>query len=1153
MKLQDLVVLFMVAGALLAQDPRGALTGLVTDATSSVVAGVEVRVVNRDTGVSASNRTNGSGQYHIPFLLPGFYTVTAELPGFKKFSREGVEVRVSETTAVNVALELGAVSETVQVTAETPLLSTTDASQGTVVDARVVQELPLMGGNPIELALLDPAITNETDLRERRASMTNASSQWSAMGGGAFNNEFQIDGVSNTFSEGNARARVAFNPPAAAIGQFKVMTNPFDASVGNTLGAVVNVSTKGGTNRLQGEAHYYVRNRMFDCNDFFNNLRGTQRPVYQDNRFGASLGGPITIPKLYNGRNRTFFFSTFEKNPYTVPASYTGTMPTAAERAGDFSALLALGSRYQIYDPFTARPAPNNRIQRDPYPDNIVPASQMDPAGRALANLYPMPNQPGTADGVNNYYNGSSSAKALENYWVTLTRLDHAFSESHRMFFRINYDSWWEKKNRRYENGIQGIILTRVNRGAAIDDVLLLSPNLVLNLRYGVTQQDFAEERVTRGYDLASLGFSSTLTGLIDPERATLPRVTAGAFSDYSTWEKGDGINTSLTHNFNFTFTSQYGNHALRFGGDMRSYRAFESRYQLETAPDLSFSTGYTKGPLDSSGASPIGQEMAAMLLGLGSGSMERPASFALQNLYFAGFLQDDIKLTRRLTVNLGVRYEYESPLTERYDRLVAGYAFDEPSPIEAQAAANYAKSPIPELPVESFHATGGLLFAGQTPAGRSPFRSEKDTILPRIGIAFQATPKATVRAGYGFFYGTIGVNGTDPIQYGFSQSTPIQTTLDNGLNFNVRTSNPFPNGLLEPAGSSGGLKTYLSQAISYHDLQRIKPYAQRWTASLQQVLPGQFMVETAYVGSRGTRIGVNRAMSPVPREYLSTSPVRDQAAINFLSQTFPSPFYGLGPFYSRTISRANLLRPYPHFTTVSVSQPVGYNWYHALQVRAARRFSRGLTLNAGYTFSKLMEAVAFLNETDPRPYESLSASDRPHRLSLSAVWEIPVGKGRQFLRRAPKLVHTVLGQWQLSVIGFYQSGPPLAWGNIIFQGDPDTIALPSAERDVDRWFNVDAGFNRVSGQALSNNIRAFPLRLSGVRTDNQAKWDASLTKTFRLYERTTLRFRAQCFNITNSTNFGGPNVTPANTAFGRVTTTSGPPRTFQFSLNLNF
>jgi hypothetical protein len=630
----------------LGQDSRGAIAGRVADSSGALMPEVEIRVTNRDTGVTAAARTNPSGHYQIPFLLPGFYTVSAEAAGFRKYVREGIEVRVSETVEVNPALELGPVSETIQVTAETPLLVTTDASQGMVVEEKRIMELPLVGGNPIELALLDPAIMNETDLRERRASMTNASSQWSTMGSGAFSNEFQIDGVSNTFAEGNSRARVAFNPPSSAIGQFKVMVNPFDASVGNTMGAVVNVSTKAGTNRLQGELHWFTRNRAFDCNDFFNNKNGTTRPVYQDNRMGFSLGGPVTIPKLYRGKNRSFWFYTWEWNPYTVPASFTGTVPTAAEREGDFSALLALGTRYQIYDPYTTRPAANNRFQRDPFSGNVVPAARFDRTGRALANLYPLPTRAGNADGVNNYYNGSSSAKALEAYQVHLARFDHAFNENHRVFLRLHFDNWNEKKNRNYDNGIQGMNLGRVNRGLALDDVFLLNHNLVLNVRYGVTQQDFTEYRETRGIDLAALGFSRRLLNLVEPRRATLPRVNPDTFSDYSTWEKGDGANTSLTHNTNFTLTTQRGNHGLHFGGDFRVYRAFQSRYPLETAPDLVFSSTYTRGPLDSSGASPLGQDLASMLMGIATGSMMRSSSFALQNLYGGFFAQDNIKLT---------------------------------------------------------------------------------------------------------------------------------------------------------------------------------------------------------------------------------------------------------------------------------------------------------------------------------------------------------------------------------------------------------------------------------------------------------------------------------------------------------------------------
>ena len=1149
----------LLAGAAFCQDPRGAIVGRVTDASGAVIPEVEVRVTNRDTGVSAQAKANSAGNFNIPYLLPGFYTVTADMAGFKRFVREGIEVRVSETTEVNPTMEIGAVGEVVQVTAETPLLTTTDASQGTIVEERLVMELPLLGGNPVEFALLDPAIMNETDMRERRASMTNSSSQWSSMGGGTYKNEFQIDGVSNTFAMGNAQARVAFNPPPSSIGQFKIMTNPFDASVGATIGAVLNVATKGGTNRLQGEAHYYMRNAAFDTAMFFDNKNGTKRPVYQDNRFGLSLGGPLDIPKLYKGHSRTFWFYTWEMNPYTVPQAYTNTVPTAAEREGDFSALNALApannlARYQIYNPFTTRVS-GTRFQRDPFPNNIIPKALFDSAGYKLANLYPLPNQWPNADGVDDYYNSGSKSKALEEYWVHLARFDHAFNQNHRVFLRVHYDFWEEVKNREFETPIQGLVLRRINRGIALDDVYLLTPNLVLNVRYGITQQEFPEYRISKGIDLASVGFKPGLTKLINPQVATLPRVNPDIFSDYSKWETGDGTNTSLTHNTNFTLSTQRGIHGLRWGGDFRTYRAFGNRYQYETAPDLVFARTYTLGPYSNSGSSPIGQDLASMLLGIAtSGSMERPATFAVQNLYLGAFIQDDVRLTRKLTVNLGLRYEWESPMTERFDRLVTGFAHDTPSPIEEAARAAYAKSPMPGLPLENFRVRGGILFPGQTAAGRSPFRSEKNNFLPRVGLAYQLRRQTTIRAGYGIYYGSIGVNATAPLQYGFAQSTPIQPTMDNGQSYVALVSDPFPKGLLERAGRSGGLLTYLSQAISVHDLNRKQPYSQRWTFGVQELLPGQIMVETSYVGNRGTRLGVNHQINGTPGQYLSTSPVRDATTIAYLGEVFANPFYGLGPFSLPTISRANLVKPYPHFGNITVEQPVGYNWYHSLQVRAARRWTHGVSANVGYAFSKMMEATSFLNDTDPMPYETLSGSHRPHRLTMSGVWEIPVGGGRSFFKGMRGPFEGMFGGWQLSGVVTRQAGGPLGdWGNIIFNGDIHNIALPKDQRDVDRWFNIDAGFNKLSNQALANNIRTFPRRFAGVQADGQSKWDISVAKSFRLGERRNVRFRAQCFNLMNHPNFGAPTISVTSSSFGKITSTVGMPRTIQFALNLAF
>jgi hypothetical protein len=293
--------------------------------------------------------------------------------------------------------------------------------------------------------------------------------------------------------------------------------------------------------------------------------------------------------------------------------------------------------------------------------------------------------------------------------------------------------------------------------------------------------------------------------------------------------------------------------------------------------------------------------------------------------------------------------------------------------------------------------------------------------------------------------------------------------------------------------------------------------------------------------------------LNSTPREYLSTLPYRDQPVISYLTASISNPFYGLHPLYVRNTNRANLLRPYPHFSSISTSDPVGYSWYHSLQVRAARRMMNGFTATVGYAWSKSMQATSFLNETDATPYEELSASHRPHRLTVNGVWEIPVGRRGRWFRDMSRPLEGIFGGWQLSAVVVRQAGAPLAWSNIIFTGDPDTIALPKSERDVDRWFNTEAGFNRISNQALSQNIRTFPTRLASVQADGQAKWDVTLTKSFRVSERSQVRFRAQCFNIMNHPNFGAPQMNPTNTAFGRITTTQGPPRAFQFALTLTF
>jgi hypothetical protein len=1140
----------LFSASLHAQDPRGSIIGRVSDSTGAVVPGVVIRAENMDTGVSATTTTNEAGRYNIPYIIAGNYRVIAELSGFKRFLRENVQVRVGEATDLTIGMEIGQITESIEVTDTTPLLDTTSPSLGQVIDERRIMELPTLAGNAFELALLTPGVTNGTNLRDRKPAFNNGNSQVSTDGNGTYNNEFQIDGVSNTFADGGGRARVAFSPPQTAIQEFKMQTATYDASTGHTIGSTVNVSTKSGTNRLHGEAHWFVRNRAFDAPNFFDNKNNRTAPVYQDNRYGASGGGPVYIPKIYNGKNRTFWFYAWEANKWIVPGNFTGTVPTAAQRQGDFSGLLGVNSSYQIYDPLTTTPAAGGRFSRQPFPNNIIPTNRLDRVGTSIVNLYPQANQPGTADGRNNYYN--SQLKSQEDYYVHLARVDHAFSANHRMFVRVHYDFWEEDKNDHFDNRINGIILNRINRGIALDDVLVITPALLANLRYGFTNQDFPERRTTQGFDLSSLGFSSGLTNLIDRSLAVVPRVTLGAFSTISPWESGDGTNSSFTHTFQANFTRLQSNHNIKFGADARVYRSFGNRYPTQIAPAFAFNTNYTRGPLDNAPGAQVGQELASMLLSVPAGSMSLNASSAFQDQYLGLYFHDDFKLSRTLTVNLGLRYEKEWGLTERYDRINGGFDYSVASPVEAAAKANYARNPIPEIAPNAFQVKGGLLFSNTGGLPRSPYSGEGNNFMPRVGLAWQIRPSTILRTGFGLFYDSIGVNKSSALQSGFSQNTPIQATLDSGLTYIATNANPFPNGLIPPPGASGGLSTFLGQGFEFYNRSRVHAYSSRWSLGLQQQIR-DFVLDFNYVGNRGTRLGVDQRINETPAQYLSTANSRDQATINYLSQTFPNPFRGTDPIYGANTSRGALLRPYPQFGTITIEQPIGYSWYHALQVRGEKRFSHGYTVQLAYTWSKSMEATEYLNAVDVNPYETLSGLDRPHRIALSGIYELPFGKGRAYASSLPRPVDLFVGGWQFNAVIIYQSGQALGFGNAIFNGNIADIALPSSERSADRWFNTEAGFNRVNNQQLASNYRTFPIRFSGIRSDSQNRWDFSMIKYFPINEWAKFQFRAEAFNALNKTILNNPNTTPTNSAFGRITGTQAPARTFQFALKVEF
>jgi len=598
------------------------------------------------------------------------------------------------------------------------------------------------------------------------------------------------------------------------------------------------------------------------------------------------------------------------------------------------------------------------------------------------------------------------------------------------------------------------------------------------------------------------------------------------------------------------------GNVSLRWGADVRVMRDHNYNWG-NAAPSISFASTWTRGPLDNSPAAPIGQGLASLLLGLPTGGgIDNNASHAIQSVYSGLYLQNDWRVARKLTLNLGLRWEYDSPITERYDRAASSFDFVTVNPVQAAAAANYARAPIPEVPVDQFRTIGGLRFVGRDGRPRGIFGTPRSALAPRFGFAWQALRDTVIRGGYGIFRDPLGADRYGIHQPGFSVRTNLIPSLDNGLNFRATLQNPFPDGVQQPAPV--GLTTFVGRGVSYPPVARSSPYQQRWSFSVQRQFPGRMLGEISYVGSRGARLAVSREWDPIPRKYYSTSLERDQAVIDLMSAAVTNPFFGLPEFAGtglsgRTVTRGQLTRPYPHFTSLTSDDHVGYSWYHSLQVRVEKRLSHGLSFSAAYTFSKLMEATSFLNDTDPLPEEVISDSDRPHRLSVGAVWEVPVGRGRRVGARWPRLIEAILGGWQLQAIYQAQSGQALGFGNIIYRGNIHHIVLPRDQRTIDRWFNTEAPFERDPRRQLAWNIRTFPSRLTGLRGPGDNYWDASLAKVFTITERLRLQLRTNWEGAMNTPQFGNPNTGVTNTLFGMITSTRGEARRIYVGAKLMF
>jgi hypothetical protein len=1158
----SLLLLFQMAGPAPAQESRGTIGGRVVDAMEAGVPGAKVAIVNADTGVEVALTTNDRGAYVAPLLLPGNYRIVAEHQGFKRTTRGGITLSVNDILQVDVKLELGDVTQSVNVVDAAPMVDSSDASMGVMLEHKELTELPIAHGNPYLLIALAPGTTFEGDQTLNQPYAPTHIVDYSMAGAVSGTTDITLDGVSNTSKGSNGRVAAGYVPPVDAVGEMRIETSSFDARTGQTSGGLVNISLKSGTNKLHGTATYTKMRPGWMAAGFFANRNGVGRGDFSYNRWSTSLNGPVFLPKLYNGRNKTFFMWAYEgiKDRRPRDGSANLTVPTAAQRGGDFSELLKLGATYQIYNPYTRRADTGSRYRQDPFPNNVIPASLFDPVAIKAMSYFALPLTDGTTADHRNNYPQPNLMEAAE-YWTHTVRVDHNFSAKDRIFVRANGYMRDTHRQDYFKSQATGIREHYDPRGASLDDVHTFSPTFILNLRYGYTR--FTRETTPlhgRNFDLTTLGFPKALNDAITADMREFPVFNISGY--FTTFNSGEARFMD-THSLVAALTKLRGNHTFDFGFEARAYRQNKYNGNTTRSGNYIFSTTWTRGPLDNSTTAPIGQGFAAFLLGLPETSsyIARNADYAEQSTVWCGYLQDSWRARRNLTLTLGVRYELEGPLTERFDRTIRDFDTEAILPFDAQAraayAASYAASPTVEIPPDKFRVRGGLVYAGVSGEPRELWVRDKNNLMPRVGLAWTFAKRTVFRAGYGIYFSPMGMRRTDVLQNGWERNTSLVPTRDTGLTFIARLSNPYPDGILPPVANTLGTMVDVGNSITFFNPTPRAPYNQRWSGSMQRQLDATTVVEVAYVGNRSTKTEISRDLNVIGNSNLSRSPYFDQARVNYLAANIANPFRNISGINgtmgsNNTITREGLLKPYPQFTAVNSTTYQGYYWYHSMQIRATRRFSKNLSVNGSYTLAKNMQATEFLNPGDDVPYESLAAADRRHRVTAAVISELPIGRRGWVLRSIPKPLDALIGGWQVSAIYIYQSGLPLNWGDVVFFGNPDDIR--TGPHTVEQWFNINAGFTRnTATRPASYHYRTWPLRFSNIRGAAMNNVDASINKKWRFRERVEFQLRGEALNACNRVQFGNPTMDQFNTAFGQITGALNFARQLQLVMRASF
>ncbi len=1112
------VCFFSLISSLTAQVFNAQLSGEVTDASGAIVPNVQLTIASLATGATFTTATNAQGIYRFPDLAPAQYKLTCSVTGFKSFQQSPITLQVNQALEVNIRLETGQSSDQVTVSAAPPPLETESSTLGQVVTTRSIENLPLNIRDAFALVALTPGVILGSNFGNGGGNDVGRNffkSDFNVGGGRSGSQEIILDGAPDTTPDVN---RGVINPPVDSVQEFKVQANSFDAQFGRTSGGVINMITKSGTSQWHGVGYDFERHSVLDANSFFNNRSGLNKQSFQRHQFGGNLGGPVW-------KNKWFAFGDYEGLRQAYPASTISTVPTPLQRTGDFSQTFAAnGAQIQVYDPTTLVSLADGTRQRSVFPGNVIPSSRINPVGAAVFGYYPQPNLPGNAvTGANNYIFASKSVTNSDKFDI---RNDLNFNENNRMFVRVS-----RQADARL---VPGTMPLPVGGGrqtsdhytqAMADGTHVFSSNTVADVSFSFTRALAYQFGRSQGFDLSTLKLPAAYTSQVVAQFPVFsPSDSVGTsnggdsfvqFQPRNVW----AILGSVLH--------QQGRHSLKFGGDIRLLH-FNEGQNATASGAFSFSRLFTQGPNPVQASTIGGNGIASLLLGdASSGSVIAINPISTQSFYYALYVQDDWKVTTRLTINLGLRWDVGIGDREKYNRL----AYFDPSATPAFAAA----AGLPNL-------RGALGWIGQgNPANQQS--TDWKNFGPRAGFAYSVTPKTVLRGGYGIFFLPRNVQGNGDGAVEAVRTTSMVATLDN-LNPATTMSNPFPSGILPPLNDRNPLAN-VGSSIGAPQYAFRNGYSQTWSFGVQRQLPFGLVADAHYWGSKSSALLVSWNINQVPDQFLSLG--------TRLNDLVANPFSGLGlggVLAGSTISRQQSLLPFPQYTGINqVFVPAGNSTYQAGTLQVEKRLSSHLTLLAAYTHSKAIDDVRtpldFYNRTLEK---GLSGFDTPNQFRMSGVYNLPFGRDRSIGKGMNRVLNAIVGDWDINGILGVQSGQPIGIGR------PSVNNGTSAHLDnptIAKWFNTSV-FSVAQSFTFGNVGPVLP----DVRLDGQSNLDAVLSKNFlfHLLDHTVrAQFRSEFYNVTNSAQFGGPNTSVSAASFGVVSSQANNPRDIQFGLKVSF